>query len=156
MSPNKQNQPHNNHASAAGAYGMNAQKNASDPREVEARVLLKAAQQMVDLQSNWDTITPDILDDTLKYNRNIWMMFYDTAVEDSSNARPKKINGNISNLASFIFKREIDIKAKPEKSKFDILISINRDIAEGLMKGSKAKYTNEDKPSGTEGTNKSA
>lgn len=124
----------NPYASAAGAYGTNAQKHASDPREVEARVLLKSAQFMADLQNNWDGVTSEILDETLKYNRDIWMMFYDTAIEDTG-ARPKELNNNIFSLANFIFKREIDIKAKPEKQKFDILISINRDIAAGLMEG---------------------
>ena len=40
------NQPRNNnpYASAAGAYGNNAQKTTNDPRELEARVLLKSAQ----------------------------------------------------------------------------------------------------------------
>lgn len=136
MPPGKHNQPHNNpYASAAGAYGTNAQKNASDPRETEARVLLKSAQFMTDLQNNWDQMTIEILHETLKYNRDIWMMFYDTAVENTEGTRPLELRNNIYNLANFIFKREIDILAKPEKQKFDILISINRDIAAGLMEG---------------------
>ncbi len=132
---NKHNQPHNPYASAAGAYGGNAQKNATDPREMEARVLMKSAQFMVDLQSNWETMTTEILHETLKYNRDIWMMFYDTAVEDAEGARPKDLRNNIYSLANFVFKREIDILAKPEKKKLDILISINRDIAAGLLAG---------------------
>ena len=130
-------QQNNPYAAAAGAYGTNAQKNASDPREVEARVLLKSAQFLTDLQKDWDNVTSDVLQETLKYNRNIWMMFYDTAIEDTSGARPKELSNNIFNLANFIFKREVDIMAKPEKQKLDILISINRDIAAGLMEGVK-------------------
>jgi flagellar biosynthesis activator protein FlaF len=136
MSPGKPNQPHNNpYAAAAGAYGTNAQKNASDPRETEARVLLKSAQFLLDAQNNWDDLPKDYLVETLKYNRDIWMMFYDTAVENTEGTRPKELRNNIYNLANFIFKREIDILAKPEKQKLDILISINRDIAAGLMEG---------------------
>lgn len=131
----KHNQPHNNpYASAAGAYGTNAQKNASDPREVEARVLLKSAQFLTDLQNEWETRPKDALEDILKYNRNIWMMFYDTAIENTEGSRPVELRNNIYNLANFIFKREIEIMARPEKSKLDILIKINRDIAAGLMK----------------------
>jgi flagellar biosynthesis activator protein FlaF len=137
MPPSKQTTPNNPYAAAAGAYGTNAQKNAADPREVEARVLLKSAQFMVDLQKDWDNVTSEVLQETLKYNRNIWMMFYDTAIEDTSGERPKELVNNIFNLANFIFKREIDIMAKPEKQKLDILISINRDIAAGLMDGVK-------------------
>lgn len=135
MPPGKTNQPHNPYASAAGAYGTNAQKHAEDPRELEARVLLKSAQFMVDLQNAWDNRPKEALEDTLKYNRNIWLMFYDTAVENKEGDRPEDLRNNIYNLANFVFKREIDILAKPEKSKLDILIKINRDIAAGLMKG---------------------
>lgn len=132
----KHNQPHNNpHASAASAYGTNAQKNSEDPREVEARVLLKSAQFMQTLQANWDTKTSDDLHDTLKYNRNIWMMFYDTAIESTDSTLPKELRNNIYNLSNFIFKREVEILANPQKQKLDILISINRDIAAGLMTG---------------------
>ncbi len=137
MSPEKHNQPHNPHASAAGAYGTNAQKNATDPREVEARVLLKSAQLMQDLQKSWDQKPKEALEDILKYNRNIWMMFYDTAIESTEDARPIELRNNIFSLANFIFKREIDILAKPEAKKLDVLVKINRDIAAGLMKGAK-------------------
>lgn len=133
------NQPRNNnpYASAAGAYGNNAQKTTNDPREVEARVLLKSAQFMQDLQNNWDNMNREVLEETLKYNRNIWLMFFDTAVEDNSAERPTDVRNNIYNLAKFVFKREVDILAKPEKNKFDVLIKINRDIAGGLMMGIK-------------------
>jgi len=137
MPSGKPNQPHNPYASAAGAYGDNAQKNTNDPRELEARVLLKSAQFMQDLQNDWDNLTPAILEETLKYNRSIWLMFYDTAIESTESERPDVLRNNIYNLANFIFQREIDIMAKPEKSKFDVLIKINRDIAGGLMTGVK-------------------
>jgi flagellar protein FlaF len=132
MPPGKHNQPHNPYASAAGAYGTHSQKHTNDPREVEARVLLKSAQFMLDLQKEWDNRPKEALEDILKYNRNIWMMFYDTAVENAE-GRPEDLRNNIYNLSNFIFKRELDILSKPEAKKLDILIKINRDIANGLM-----------------------
>lgn len=131
-------QPNNPYASAAGAYGNNAQKNASDPRELEARVLLKSAQYLQDLQSDLENVSSEDLESILKYNRAIWVMFLDNAMENGDAAYPDNLRANIASLANFIFKREIDIMAKPEKSKLDTLISINRNIAEGLMKGAKA------------------
>jgi flagellar protein FlaF len=131
-------QPNNPYASAAGAYGTNAQKNANDPRELEARVLLKAAQYLQDVQSDIDNISGDDLDTVLKYNRAIWVMFLDNLAQNEGDMYPDDLRSNIANLANFIFKREIDILAKPEKSKLDVLININRNIAEGLMKGVKA------------------
>jgi flagellar biosynthesis activator protein FlaF len=135
MPPGKTTQHNNPYASAAGAYGNNAQKHAADPREMEARVLLKSAQFLQDLQNDWGNVTSDLLGETLKYNRSIWLMFYDTALENPEGNRPNDLRSNIVNLANFIFKREIDIIAKPEKNKLDVLIKINRDIAGGLMQG---------------------
>jgi len=145
----------NPYATAAGAYGTNIQKNTPDQRELEAHVLLKSAKYLKDLQNDWDSVTPDVLEETLKYNRQIWMMFYDTAIENPEENRPNDLRSNIINLANFIFKREIDIMSKPEKNKLNILISINRDIAAGLMakagetpQENQAEASNEKPPEG--------
>ncbi len=126
--------PANNpHAAAAGAYGAHAQKHTTDQRELEGRVLLKSANMIKDLQKNWDGTGRDIIESTLKYNRQIWMMFYDTAMENPEGNRPNDLRSNIINLANFIFKREIEILADPKPEKLDVLININREIAAGLM-----------------------
>lgn len=145
MSPADNNNPY---AAAAGAYGSNIQKNTPDQRELEAHVLLKSAKFLKDIQDDWDNVTPDILEETLKYNRQIWMMFYDTALENPDENRPNDLRSNIINLANFIFKREIEIMTKPEKEKLNILVSINRDIAAGLM----AKEQAENSPQQNEET----
>lgn len=124
--------PHNQHAQAAGAYG-DAQKNAPSQRELEARVLLKSAKMLSDLREDLESANAEDIEDTLKYNRQIWMMFYDTALENPDGDRPNDLRSNIINLANFIFKREIEIMASPAKQKFDVLININKEIAAGLM-----------------------
>lgn len=123
----------NPYSTAATTYGDHAQKNTSDPREVEARVLLKAANMMQDLQNNWAPEDLAKIDETLKYNRQIWMLFFDTAIENKDGNRPIELRNNIVNLANFVFKRTVDILSDPKKDKLDVLISINRDIAAGLM-----------------------
>jgi flagellar protein FlaF len=125
--------PSNPYAAAASAYGSHAQQHTPDQRETEARVLLKAAQMFKDLQNDWDNSNLEVIEATLKYNRNIWLMFYDTAVENAEGDRPRDLRSNIVNLANFIFKREIDIMSDPKKEKLDVLININREIAAGLM-----------------------
>lgn len=128
------NPPGNNpYAQAAGAYGDNAQKHAPDQRELEGRVLLKSAKMLQDLQNGWEQATSDLIEETLKYNRQIWMMFYDTAIENREGDRPGDLRSNIINLANFIFKREGQIMASPAPEKLDVLININREIAAGLM-----------------------
>ena len=121
------------HAAAADIYGSNVQKNTPDQRELEAHVLLKSAKFLTTLQDDWDNVTPEILEETLKYNRQIWMMFYDTALENTEGDRPNDLRSNIINLANFVFKRELDILGNPEKDKINVLININREIAAGLM-----------------------
>ena len=130
--PPKNNPPNNPHAAGAGAYDNHAQAHASDPRELEARVLLKAVRRLQALQDNWGNFKPEELEETLRYNRNIWMMFVDTAVENT-NGHALEIRNNIANLGAFVCKHSLEILARPEKSKLDILININREIAAGLM-----------------------
>lgn len=132
--------PNNPYAKAAGAYGEHAQKHTPDQRELEARVLLKSAKVLKDLRDNWADVTTELLDGALRYNRQIWMMFYDTAIENSENEqRPDDLRSNIINLANFIFKREVEIMADKERKpdKLDVLISINKEIAAGLMSSKK-------------------
>jgi len=144
----------NPHAAAAGAYGSNVQKNTPDQRELEAHVLLKSTKFLSDIQNDWDNTTPDILEETLKYNRQIWMMFYDTAIENPEGNRPNDLRSNIINLANFVFKRELEIVSKPTKEKLDVLININREIAAGLMERNKAEATTATQPAPTEDNKK--
>lgn len=129
------NKPTNNpYAQAAGAYGDHAQKHTPDQRELEARVLLKSAKMISDLKENWEDVDKQLLASTLQYNRQIWMMFYDTALENpDGETRSDDLRSNIINLANFIFKRELEIRSDPQKEKLDALININKEIAAGLM-----------------------
>ncbi len=142
MPPGK-NPTNNPHTKAAGAYGAHAQKHTPDQRELEGRVLLKAANMIKELQNDWDNANRDVIEQILKYNRQIWLMFYDTAMENPEGDRPNNLRSNIINLANFIFKREIDILAAPKKEKLDVLININREIAAGLMTQRKSDAGNQ-------------
>ena len=115
--------PNNPYAQAANTYGDHAQKNTPDQRELEARVLLKSAKMLADLQADISNATSEVIESTLKYNRQIWMMFYDTAMENPEGNRLNDLRSNIVNLANFVFKREMEIMSAPSPEKFDILIS---------------------------------
>lgn len=129
MSHNKNNP----YAQAAGAYDTHAQAHTTNQRELEARILLKSNRMLQSLVDNWDDRPKDLLAEALKYNRQVWMLFYDTAIENKEGDRPNTLRSNIINLANFIFKREMDILSNPQKEKLDILININREISAGLM-----------------------
>lgn len=117
----------------ASAYDLNAQTLADNQRELEARILLKSNRMIQQLVTIWNERPNELLEETLKYNRQIWMLFYDTAIEKQKNSTSDALSNNIVNLATFIFKREMDVLATPAKEKLDILVSINHEIASGLM-----------------------
>jgi len=121
----------NPYASAAGTYGKQAKETASQ-REMEGQLLLKAANEIQRLQDNWDQATPEDIDNILTYNRKLWMLFFDTAIENPDD-RPVALRNNIVNLCNFIFKRSLNILSEPSKEKLGVLVDINRQIAAGLM-----------------------
>ena len=104
-----------------------------DTRSTEAKALLKAAKMLQDLQVSWDSKAPDKIEKTLKFNRQIWVLFYDSALVNEDPARPKGLSSNVVNLANFVFRRSMEILAAPEPEKLNILININREVASGLM-----------------------
>lgn len=140
MSKNNMPPPNQPHAAAAGKYDRHAQAHTPDQRELEARVLLKSAKNLQLLRDDWDnSMTPETLDDLLRYNRHIWLMFVDNAAQDSDPERPQELRANIANLGAFIFNHSMELLANPAKEKLDVLIEINREIAAGLMSRPKAQ-----------------
>jgi len=123
----------NPYAHATGTYDKNAQQGTADPRELEARILLKANKRFKALQEKWDDMNQEELNDVLDYNRQIWMMFTDTAIEDQNEARGHELRSNIASLGMFIFKHTLDVLANPKREKLNVLIEINTEIAAGLM-----------------------
>lgn len=128
------NPPNNPYARASGQYDTSAKTTSADPREIEARALIRSNKQMQALQAKWDSgITAEELNEVLTFNRQIWMMFVDTAIENTGDGHTLELRNNIANLGAFIFKHTIDILSNPKKEKLDILIELNREIAGGLM-----------------------
>ena len=121
----------NPYAHAAGKYGKTA-KESPNQRELEGQLLLKAANELQRLQDRWDEATPEDIDNILTYNRKLWMVFFDTAIEYPEE-RPLELRNNIVNLCNFIFKRSLNILSEPSREKLSVLIDINRQIAAGLM-----------------------
>lgn len=108
---------------------------ASSQRDIEAQALLKAARKLNEVALSWSndhTIpVPTDLEDALKFNRQVWVVFHDSA----SGVQPTQgtLKTNVVTLANFVFRKSLDIIADPERAKLDILININREVAAGLM-----------------------
>ena len=106
-------------------------KQVASPRELEANLLLKAASQMQAARDAWDSERRG-LDDALLYNRKLWTILL-TSVTDKDNPLPAEIRQNVANLGLFVFKQTIALIAEPRPEKLGVLISINRELAAGLL-----------------------
>lgn len=114
----------------AQAYGKTA-KVVSNPRELEAGLLTKSAQQLQAVKDQWDP-SGDAFHSALVYNRKLWSVFAGSVTEES-NPLPRQIKQNVANLAVFVLKRTVQVQANPAPEKLDALININREVAAGLF-----------------------
>jgi len=113
----------------AQAYGKTA-KVVANPREHEANLLTKAAQQLNAVKNPFDPRS-DAFREALVYNRKLWTVFASSVVGDD-NPLPQQIKQNIANLGIFVLKHTVSVQANPTPDKLDVLININREIAAGL------------------------
>ncbi len=113
----------------------NVAKQIQPPRELEASLLMRAASQLQQIYDNWEQST-DVLGAALTFDRDLWLVLVESATANE-NPLPQEIKNNIASLAVFIFSRIIEIETTPrnerDKNKLNVLISINRNIAAGLL-----------------------
>jgi flagellar protein FlaF len=115
---------------AAQAYGAVARQIAN-PRELEADLLLRAASQLQAVYDRWDGKQLE-LDVALRYNRKLWSIFL-SAVTSPEHALPTAIRQNVANLGLFVMNQTIAMMTEPRREHLDSLISINRELAAGLL-----------------------
>ena len=115
---------------AALAYGTVA-KQIANPRELEADLLLKAAARLQATREAWDRGRPD-LDEALLYNRKLWSIFL-TSVTSTEHPLPVAIRQNVANLGLFVMNHTVAVLKDPRPDQLGSLISINREIAAGLL-----------------------
>ena len=115
---------------AAQAYGKVA-KQTSSPREMEANLLLKAAARLQAASDAWGG-GRDQVDEALLYNRKLWSVFL-TSVTRQDNPLPELVRQNVANLGLFVMNQTLSLMAEPQREKLLPLISINREIAAGLL-----------------------
>ena len=99
-------------------------------RELEARALMKAAAKLQAIKENWD---PSIMhiEDALSHNRKVWTIFLASA-SDPDCALPPEVRKNVIGLGRFVVNQCMRILFEPDRSKLDLLIEINQNIAAGL------------------------
>ena len=101
-----------------------------DEIELETRALIKAASLLNKVKEDWDASKKE-LSPALEKNRRLWSILA-SAMKEEDCLQPIEIKQNILNLASYVFKRTVEVIAHPSPEKLDILISINMNIARGL------------------------
>lgn len=105
-------------------------KRTGNPRDLEANLLSKSALNLQRIRENWELADTE-LPAALKYNRKLWNVFLNSATQEE-NPLPAAIRQNIANLGLFVLNHTIKLEARPEASKLEILININREVAAGL------------------------
>jgi len=113
--------------SAAQAYG-NVANQTSNPREMEASLLLDAASK---LQAATKTVG-EPLNKALSHNRKLWTLLM-SAVTSKDNPLDIRIRQNIANLGLFVCKQTINAQLDPKPANLAPLIAINRELAAGLL-----------------------
>ncbi|NRG18003.1 flagellar biosynthesis regulator FlaF [Rhizobiales bacterium] len=117
---------------AASAYQKTSQSTVN-PRELEAQLLMKAAAMIQKTLDSWDQENPDAgsLRDALTYNRRLWTIL-STSVTSEDNPLPKDVKENVGALGAFILRLTVELMIEPKPERARTLVSINRNIAQGL------------------------
>jgi len=114
---------------AAQAYARTSQAT-SNPREIEAQALLKAARQLQEVQNNWEGPNKT-LHQALLFNRRLWSIFM-SAAESNDNPQSLEVRQNIANIGVFVMKQTVEMQVNPDPAKLKPLIDINCNLAAGL------------------------
>ncbi|OAN48163.1 hypothetical protein A6A04_05275 [Paramagnetospirillum marisnigri] len=101
-----------------------------NPRETEAWALTETARRMSEGQSE----SVDIEDflGAVRLNWKLWTI-YQSELSSPECDLPLELRQNWLSLSNFVDKRTVDIIATRERSKADVLININRQLAGGLF-----------------------
>ncbi len=113
---------------------MDVEKNGStdEARELEAALLIRAAILLKECQDEWGRDGQEVrLDEALKFNQRLWTVFQ-SELANEGNPLPDEVRRNLLNLSWFVDKRTFETLANPDVSNLNVLIDINRHIAEGL------------------------
>ncbi len=111
------------------AYAQ-TQKTAMPPREVEAMAFTKAALMLEDVKGKTDDY--DSYAAALKFNQLLWTIIQADIV-DKENQLPPELKANILSLSIFVDRQTIKALANTKGNYLETLITINKNLAEGLL-----------------------
>jgi flagellar protein FlaF len=114
---------------ATQAYGKTASQT-TNPRELEADLLLQAASQLQSIRDGWESKQSE-LNAALTNNRKLWSLLVAT-VTRPENPLPANIRQNVANIGIYVFKQTLTAMTNPKPENLGSLININRELASGL------------------------
>jgi flagellar protein FlaF len=114
---------------AAQAYGKTASQT-TNPRDLEADLLLQAASQLQSIRDGWESKQSE-LNAALTNNRKLWSLLVAT-VTRPENPLPANIRQNVANIGIYVFKQTLTAMTNPKPENLGSLININRELASGL------------------------
>jgi flagellar protein FlaF len=83
------------------------------------------------VSDDWDG-GRDQVDEALLYNRKLWSIFL-TSVTREDNPLPDPVRQNVANLGVFVMNQTMSLMTEPKREKLGALITINRELAAGLL-----------------------
>lgn len=106
-----------------------AQKSSMSPREIEAMALTKAAFLLEEAKKDVDNY--QAFSQALRFNHLLWTIIQ-TDITDKANNLPPELKANIMSLSIFVDKQTAKALAEGVGGLLDVLVNINRNLAEGL------------------------
>jgi flagellar protein FlaF len=99
-------------------------------------LLLQAAARLQSVRDTWgDDFSSAVkarLDDALLYNRKLWSVFM-SEMADVNHPMPRELRQNVANIGLFVLNHTVSVMSDPRPEQLGSLISINREIAAGLL-----------------------
>lgn len=111
------------------AYAQ-TQKSSLSPREIEAMAFTKAALTLAEAKDRLEDY--DTYASALKFNQLLWTIIQADII-DTKNKLPAQLKANILSLSIFVDRQTIKALANVKAENLDLLININKNLAEGLM-----------------------
>ncbi len=100
------------------------------PEQTLAWGLTTTARRLAAAQA--EGTTREELLDAVRLNWRLWTIIQ-AEQSDPDCATPKTLREGLLNLSNFVDKRSVDLLARPDPAKLEVLISVNRNIAAGLL-----------------------
>jgi flagellar protein FlaF len=118
-------------------YNTSAYQNfaqvSQDGRELEATVLLKAANKLKQCSDNLESEQgQESLTEALRYNQRLWTIFQAELLEHPDSL-PSDLRTNLLRLSNYVDRSTFALIAEPKRTTLESLIRLNHTIAEGLL-----------------------